>query len=137
MNPTLPPGLASPVPLSFNQPTENNEDEIHVLVRRVCYVLCFERKRGVLSMTIAEFVDRILKAIRDKPDDKVPDAKRIRNEFEELLRIILYYTELVSAGDHKNAALLRRALEDSAFELPGEATVKRRRPNGNGLSAHP
>jgi L-lysine 2,3-aminomutase len=87
-------------------------------------------------MTIGEFVDDILRDIKQKPDDRIPSEKRIAQKFELLLRIVQYYSSLMEDSPAQ-AALLRQALEDSGFKLPGEAEMKARRPNGNGLSAHP
>ncbi len=140
MNPTLPPGLASFVPLlaaddEFGLESTFVPSDVPAIARLLCYVPCFEDNRGKLKKNLGDWVDGILREIEKKPDDKVTPNERIRRKFDSMLRIVQYYASL----KHDNpelAALLRQSLEDPTFKLPGEAEIKQRRPNGNGLNAH-
>ncbi len=140
MNPTLPPGLASFVPLLADDEEFDLEltfvpSDVPAIARLLCYVPCFEDNRGTFEKTLGDWIDGILREIEKKPDDKVTPNERIRRRFDSMLRIVQYYASL----KHDNpelAALLRQSLKDPTFKLPGEAEIKQRRPNGNGLSAH-
>ena len=141
MNPTPPPGPASTVPLlaaddKFGLESTFVPNEVPIIFQLVGYVPCFEDNRGTFGKTLGDWVDEILREIEKKPGDNITPSEQIRKRFESMLRIVQYYASL-KRDKQELAVLLRQALEDPTFKLPGETAIKQRCPNNNGLSAHP
>lgn len=141
MNPTLPPELASPVPIHIDNEALGLEstfipNDVPTIALRLCHIDVYEMNRGTFTKPLGDWVDSILFEIADKPDEKTTPNERIRRRFDSMLRIVQYYASLIHS-DPELAAILRRSLHDPTFKLPGEMAIKKRRPNGNGLGAHP